>query len=218
MPLIEVEIPEIDAALPSTIETLIREAQNRIDLFGDVRRDRPIRRFIPSDFTLAYDALAVVAAKRLAPGRQFCEWGSGFGVVTLMAAILGFDACGIEIEEDLVVEAEKLARDFDLPVEFHCRSYIPEGYDSFTDDIGNSEQLSMQPLLPSEQVSMPRSMRVEDDPLSPAQFDLIYVYPWPGEESLVEKLFEATASEGAILLSNHAVDDMRIRRLVTCEI
>ena len=54
----------------------------------------------------------------LARGWRFCEWGSGFGVVVGLAALVEFDACGIEIEALLVAEARKLADDFDLPVEF----------------------------------------------------------------------------------------------------
>ena len=66
--------------------------------------------------------MAALAANDILPGTLFCEWGSGFGVVTCLAAMLEFDASGIEIESDLVDAAEDLSADFGLAVEFMCGS------------------------------------------------------------------------------------------------
>src|SRR2546423_1671474 len=81
----------------------------------------------PAATLAAFGALQALAESALAPGGRFCEWGSGFGVVTCLAAMIGFDACGIEIEPDLVAAARRLAADFDLSAEFVCGSFVPRG-------------------------------------------------------------------------------------------
>jgi hypothetical protein len=73
---------------------------------------RLVPRFVPSDYGATCPAASLL---RAAPGRLFCEWGSGFGVVACLAALLDFDACGIEIDEELVEAARQLAQAFDLP-------------------------------------------------------------------------------------------------------
>src|SRR5207245_474340 len=105
------------------------EADRRIEQFQTAGR---VPGFVASDFERAYRVLRDLAAADLAPGKLFCEWGSGFGVVACLAAMLEFDACGIEIDGALVGEAQQLADDFDLPVQFVRGSFIPNGAD--TDD------------------------------------------------------------------------------------
>src|SRR5258708_4692737 len=110
-------------ALPADVRAFLDEADRRIEQF---QMENHIAGFVPSDFALAYDLLRTVS-NDLAPGNLFCEWGSGFGVVTCLAAMLDFDAHGIEIESELVDSARQLAADFDLPVEFAQGSFIPTG-------------------------------------------------------------------------------------------
>lgn len=42
--------------------------------------------------------------------------------------------------------------------------------------------------------------------------DVVYVYPWPGEEAFFLGLFEETAAEGALLVAYYGVDDIRVYR------
>lgn len=42
--------------------------------------------------------------------------------------------------------------------------------------------------------------------------DAVYVYPWPGEEGYFLRLFDATASIGALLLMNLGPEDVRVFR------
>lgn len=88
--------------LPQRIVDLLDDADGRIDDFQFEHRDTPVAAFVPSDFVLAYQSLTAIVTRNLAAGRRFVEWGAGVGVVTCLAAELGFDAVGIEIEEDLV--------------------------------------------------------------------------------------------------------------------
>ena len=45
------------------------------------------------------------------------------------------------------------------------------------------------------------------------EFDLVFAYPWPDEEALIEGLFEGHARAGAMLLTYHADSTLRLRRL-----
>lgn len=64
--------------------------------------------FVPSDYELVWRYLAAL------PRGTFCEWGSGFGIVTGLAEILGFRAVGIELDERLVQASRELFADLNL--------------------------------------------------------------------------------------------------------
>src|SRR5262245_30630520 len=99
MPLADLDLPVSQATVPDDVQSFLREAEGRIVRFQQTSR---VHGFVPSDFERVYGVLRAVAARDLAPGRRFCEWGSGFGVVAGLAAMLDFDACGIEVEAELV--------------------------------------------------------------------------------------------------------------------
>jgi hypothetical protein len=197
MPLVDLDLPADGAALPGDVRSFLREAERRIERF---QRSSPYPGFVPSDFAGAYRALRALAEAGLAPGHRFCEWGSGFGVVTGLAALLEFDACGIEVEDELVDAAQRLAGDFDLPVEFYRGSFIPQSADAAVADDAFS-------WLTTDGGSMP-----EDLGVAPDDFDVIFAYPWPDEERLTGRLFERYAAPGAVLLTYHSGADFRLRR------
>jgi hypothetical protein len=142
--------------------------------------------------------LAIAGA---APGDLFCEWGSGFGVVACLAAMLGFESCGIEIEGELVDAARALADDFGLSVEFIRGSFIPEGSDVCPDPDDGFAWLTTHDGGTQEELG-----------LVPADFDTVFAYPWPDEERVVGELFERHAAVGAVLLTYHGNDVLRVRR------
>jgi hypothetical protein len=153
MPLLDLNLSVDRTALPGDVRAFLHEADRRIEQF---RLDCHLPGFVPSDFARVYDVLWALAAGDLLPGGMFCEWGSGFGVVACLAAMLELDACGIEIEGVLVDAARQLAHDFGLPVEFICGSFIPKGSkacfhtsDRFawltTQEEGRSEELGFGP-------------------------------------------------------------------------
>src|SRR5947208_15777027 len=98
MPLTEVFLDRSEAAVPADVRAFLREADRRIDEFQRCVR---VPGFVPSDFARTYGVLRNLSEANLTPGNLFCEWGSGFGVVACLAAMLDFDAVGIEIEADL---------------------------------------------------------------------------------------------------------------------
>src|SRR5262245_14922196 len=108
MALISVELARGAARPPPEVRRFLREARRRIARF---QRSGRARGFVPSDYNAAYAGLVALEASGLLAGLWFCEWGSGFGVVSCLAAMLGFEAWGIEAEGDLVEEARQLAED-----------------------------------------------------------------------------------------------------------
>ncbi len=203
MALVDLEMPVDDLALPADVVAFLREVDERIHWFIEERKDHPIRNFVPSDFKVVYAALRTLTETGLAPGNWLCEWGCGFGVVACLAAMLEFNTCGIEIEPDLHEAAETLADDFGLPVEFACGTYIPPGAEALTEVVDEDVEIT-----PGGQNAY------EDLRLDPDDFDIVFAYPWPGEEWLVEKLFERYAVVGAILMTYNGKDGVRLQRKV----
>ena len=130
---------------------------------------------------------------------SLCTFGCGFGIAACMASLLGFESYGIEIESEIAEFAEQLAGDHNLPVEILNTSYLPEGYEE-CEGIGGKD------LLPPEATTsggVPIDTTPIYDGLDPDEVDLFFVYPWPGQEGLMMDLFQAVASEDAILLIAH---------------
>jgi hypothetical protein len=204
MPLVDVELPEPHTpALPAKIRALIRESDRRT-------RDFLVRNTVPgfvlSDFERVGRALQAIREAGLAPGDACCEWGSGFGVVALMAACLDFRACGIEINADLVDEATALAADFELDVEFACGTYVPHGGEDLTDAVDEE----------FDWLSAGGACGYDALGVDPAEFDLVFAYPWPGEEQVIDDLFERYGTASALLLTyNGVLEDVRLRRKVS---
>ncbi|MHC4731329.1 MAG: methyltransferase domain-containing protein [Planctomycetota bacterium] len=202
MPLVDVELPQPRAAeLPARIGALIRESDRRTRRF---LARRAVSGFVASDFERVGRALQAVREANLGPGGACCEWGSGFGVVALMAACLDFQACGIEINADLVDEATALANEFQLDVEFACGTYVPQGGEDLTDACEEFDWLSAGGACGYDALGV-----------DPADFDLIFAYPWPGEEQVIDDLFERYGAVSALLLTYHGGrEDVRLRRKV----
>ncbi|ETW92062.1 MAG: hypothetical protein ETSY1_45385, partial [Candidatus Entotheonella factor] len=131
---IEIELPASISlnALPEQAARVIQKADRRWELFCGIQGNRRLPRFVPSEADLVFAAIDVVTQHDLPPGRVFCEWGSGFGTGTCLAALLGYEAYGIEIEPELVDIAKDMARNLDIPAGFLCTSYLPEGFESYS--------------------------------------------------------------------------------------
>ncbi len=164
------------------------------------QREQPTPAFVPSDFPAAYAALRALEASGLAPGRYFCEWGSGFGVVSCLAALLGFDACGIEAEGALVEAAGRLAADFGLPVQFACGNFLPA---ETARAAASGEFAWLAAGGPSGYDAL--GLDLED-------FAVVYAYPWPDEERLTATAFGRHSRPGAVLATYHSDEAVRLRR------
>lgn len=187
--------------IPAQAERLVRYAEDQVELFLHRRRDDPLPAFVPSDFRLSHAALEKIRDRRLAADMTFCEWGSGFGVTACLATQLGYDACGIEIERDLIDQAQALAAEHDLPTEFVHGSFIPESGDHLAYDSGDFATLATGVSSAYDELGLD----VED-------FAVIYAYPWPGEEQTVERIFEAYAARGALLVTYRGMNHIYLHR------
>lgn len=199
----EIKIEITKTALPENIKAFLKEADKRCDAFLESNMKRRIPRFIPSDSEFFYAALNAVTQKGLPIGNVFCEWGSGFGIGVGLAAMLGYEAYGIEIQETLVEHSNTLLNDFNLDSEILCESYLPEGYSSF-DGHGGHDLISG----PSNN----EAIYYDGMNVSIEEVDLFYVYPWPDEQELMLSLFDAVAGEDAILLAYYGEKDVCVYR------
>ncbi|MEL6715864.1 MAG: class I SAM-dependent methyltransferase [Planctomycetota bacterium] len=147
------------------IEQLLRRGDEIWREYCDAQER--FHRVIPADHALAVEALTEHRARK----HSFLELGAATGVITILADLLGYDAWGIEIEPDLVQTAEGLAREVGSGANFVEGSFVPMPY---RDEV---ELLDAEILTPTEgddaYAEMGRTL---------ADFDLVYAYPWPGEE------------------------------------
>ncbi|HUS38998.1 MAG: hypothetical protein WBF93_20680 [Pirellulales bacterium] len=207
VPLVDIEIKVSASVLPDDVVAFLREADLRVSEFA---RDFPVRGagFVPSDFVMVYHALRAITEADLAPGNSLCEWGSGFGVVASLAAMLGFNACGIEIEKSLVDESRRLAADFGLPVEFVHGSFVPPGAEAYAEEAyADSDAETFWLVTDADDA-------YDELGLDPDDFDVVFAYPWPSEECLIASLFEKYAAEDALFLSYNQYDSAILRRNV----
>ncbi len=205
MPLTDIDLDLFAHTLPAGVEAFLREADARVEAYA-IRHHVGSSGFVPSDFVTVYRALRAIVEGGLAPGESFCEWGSGFGVVASLAAMLGLHSHGIEIQSDLVDASQSLAEDFGLAVEFIHGSFIPRGGTNLVDDgfADTNEQVTW--LITDSDGAY------DELGLDPCDFDLIFAYPWPGEESVIEALFEQYAATGSLLLTYNQYDVVRVQR------
>ncbi|MEX0886829.1 MAG: hypothetical protein WD009_10365 [Phycisphaeraceae bacterium] len=190
-------------AVSPQADCLVRDAEAQIERFTHQRRNNPLPAFVPSDFRLSYATLELIRDRHLAPDMTFCEWGSGFGVTACLATQLGYDACGIEIERDLVDESQQLADNHDLSTTFAHGSFIPDCGNHLALDAGEFATLSTD--VPSGYDEL--GLDVED-------FSVVYAYPWPGEEQTVERIFDAYAATGALLITYRGMNHIQVHRQV----
>ena len=200
MPLSHLPLTATTSRPPADVRRFLREAGRRV---GRSQRDGRVPSFAASDFGRVYGALREVERAGLLAGRWFCEWGSGLGVVSCLAATLGLDAWGIETEPALVRAARRLAGDFGMAVEFVRGSFIPARAEA---GLTRGHDFAWLSRGGTRSAYEAMGLGVED-------FDLVFAYPWPDEEALIEGLFEGHARAGAMLLTYHADGALRLRRL-----
>jgi hypothetical protein len=113
MQLVDLTITATGRALDSRAEEFLAEGRSRfasVDCFD----------FVPSDYELVWRTLDAL------PRGHFCEWGSGFGLVTGLAEFLGFQASGIELNAELAAASRLLLAEFKLSAEIATGSYFDQ--------------------------------------------------------------------------------------------
>ncbi|MEQ8848250.1 hypothetical protein [Botrimarina sp.] len=204
--LVEIELHSDARPLPPRVRDLFDCADDLVERFSNDHRERPVPAFVPSDFVEVHHSLQRIEEARLTTGPRFLEWGSGIGVVTCLASLAGFDAAGIEIEPELVEIARGLADDHGFDVEFVAGSFVPTGGEQVIESHAYNLARSVTWLRTDGHDGYELLGLEADD------FDLVFAYPWPGEEEAIFDLFAEYAADGALLLTHHGEDGMLLQR------
>lgn len=199
MTLIPIPLQLDPSPLPPAAAALLAAAAPRIDAFL-AEPKHVASTYVPCDHELVYRGLLALRTDR-SVGHRFCEWGSGFGVVTGLAALLGFDATGIEVDGELVGAARALLAECGLRAPIHRGSFVPDAYAA-------RERLS--DLETRTELSAGDAYGDMDRDLD--DFDVVYAYPWPTEEELYCDVFGRHADHGAVLLTFSRAEGLRAYR------
>ncbi len=190
-------IAEVDAGLRARLDSLIEEGWTLWDRFDNEVRQERWHPFVAADYERVLQALLALRA----PGLRFLEWGSATGVITIMAEMLGFEAYGIELDPQLVDIARGLAERHGSAARFAAGSFLPAGYEWRPSDgdgrrgtIGDGSSGYLKLGHPLE------------------DFDLVYVYPWSGEEPMMHDLLRCYGRRGAQLLLYGGTEGVRVFR------
>ena len=177
----------MDAALRARLAELCAEGWAIWEKFDVEVRDHEFHPFVAAD----YEGVLTALLRHRAQGLKFLEWGSASGVITIMADLLGFEAYGIELDADLVKTARSLATRFDSRACFAAGSFLPSGY-VWRPSGGDGRIATI-----GEGASGYREL---GHPLD--EFDVVFGYPWGGEEPMMLDLMKRYGRSDALLLLN----------------
>jgi len=187
----------VDGRLESRLDALCADGWEIWQRFDDTFRRRHFHPFVPADYDVARNLLSSLRA----PGRQFLEWGSATGIITIMADMMGFDAYGIEIDAALVATAREVASRHRSNARFIVGSFLPAGYrfrapdgDGRTGTIANG---------PSGYLELGLALE---------HFDVVFGYPWGGEEAVMLDVMQRYGRSDALLLLYDSDNSMRVYR------
>lgn len=190
-------VPEVDRSVLERIFALSEEGQDIWDRFDHEVRQQQWHPFVPADYGRVQAALVRLRS----PGLKFLEWGSATGVITIMADLLGYEAYGIECDPHLFEVARGLAEKFNSRARFAAGSFLPTGYtwrprdgDGRLGTIGDGPSGYLDLGLPLE------------------EFDLVYGYPWGGEEPMMHDLMRRYGGPKARLLLHASAGGIQVYR------
>lgn len=180
-------ILETACALDDDLIVEFGELWARAETLWEIHQDAsPFHGYVSADYMAVFESLARLRGRV----RTILEWGSGLGVVTIMASRMGFDAFGIEAEAELVTHAETFAKDFGSSARFAHGSFIPD--DFFLDRSSKLEEYRTATNAAAAYSQL--DLRLCD-------FDLVYAYPWPKEHSLYRKIIQDCGRHDAMMLT-----------------
>lgn len=202
MTLQPIDIPDSIKVIPHSQRagSLIDDANDRIEAFM-LADQSVIENFVTCDFHLVDQALAWIEQHHLLTGNRFCELGSGFGVAAMLAAIRSMESVGIEIESVLVDQSSDLANDLEVAAKFFYGSFVPRDIIGLSDLAADIKHVETHEDDVYEEIGL-----AMDD------FDLFFAFPWPGEHTFFEGVFDACAADGALLLTYRGRDGMNLVR------
>ena len=208
---IAMEGPE--ARVSDQVARLIATCSRGWERFFADHDDHQAPRFVPSVPERVFAVLEEVTRRQLPPTRVFCEWGSGFGTATCLAALLGYEAYGLEIDEELVRLSRAIARRLGIPVTMLCTSLFPAGYAAYA-GVDGAALVTSASVRDHDTAAARGPLRYAGMESAIADIGLFFAYPWPEERALMQELCAAVARAGAILVVYHTDTDIRVWRKV----
>jgi len=181
---------------PDHLLTEFHELWQAADQLWEERQDQPaFHGYVSADYPAIYQALVRLQGRAV----TVLEWGSGLGIVTIMASRMGFEAYGIEAEDELVDHSREFAETYGPAALFAQGSFIPDAFDwnpSDGDDI-------VRTLVDTPAAYGELDMELRD-------FDLVYAYPWPDEHTLYRNIIREYGRSDALLLSYDAREGLEL--------
>jgi hypothetical protein len=178
-------LPVVDGTLRARLQAVCDEGWDLWSRFDIEVRQDVFHAFVAADYEGVWQTLERLRR----PGLRFVEWGSATGVITILADLLGYEACGIEIDEDLVAAARDLSARHGSSARFVEGSFIPGGYRMRPQDAD-----ACVATVVDGEPGYPQLARLLED------FDLVFVFPWPGEEGLMLDIMRSYGGAAARLL------------------
>jgi|TARA_B110000116_G_scaffold271826_1_gene293870 hypothetical protein len=197
VPIEEIDLTIEKKKLPEKIKNYLKEANHRIDELFETEKNHKVPRFIPCNDELLYHWLSAIKDSDLCLDKVYCEWGSGYGVGTCLASLLGYESYGIEIEPSLIEASRKLAEDSNISVTIIEHDYMPEGFECY-EGSGGAELIRPENYTYQERSELRPGYEGMDADLD--EVDIFFIYPWPGEQEFVLEFFQAVATDGALCL------------------
>lgn len=173
--------------LHARLTALFAEGWQIWDRFSLEPREHDFHPFVPADYEVVLAALLPYQDS----GAKFLEWGSANGVISIMADLLGCDACGIELDAGLVATARELAEKFGSGARFVEGSFLPAGYE--WQATGGDGRLATIGEGPSGYRELGRHLD---------EFDMVFAFPWGGEEPMMLDLMRCYGRADARLMLN----------------
>ncbi|MEE2639342.1 MAG: hypothetical protein VX768_01835 [Planctomycetota bacterium] len=198
-----------ESALPEAARRIITSGRQAIEAFQAVSHTDPVPGFHPGDFEEAWRWLVAVSGQldhRSSP--RCCEWGSGFAVVSALASLVGFQCTAIESDRRLFKASARWLHGLGAELEHLQGSFIPADFSSSWKESQAAAEMGSMSLW----LDLEARFALEGKEEANAIFDLVYAYPWPGEETFVFELFDFSARRGAWLLTFHGAADFRLHR------
>ncbi|NUQ19836.1 MAG: class I SAM-dependent methyltransferase [Gemmatimonadaceae bacterium] len=179
----------VDAHLDARLDALCAEGWAIFERFERELRDRHFHPFVAAD----YDVVRATLGRLRASGRRFLEWGSATGIITIMADLLGFEAYGIELDPALVATAREVGARYRSRARFVEGSFLPAGYEPRRRD--GEDRTGTIGDGPSGYLQL--GLALED-------FDVVFAYPWGGEERVMLDVMQRFGRRDALLLLHDA--------------
>lgn len=195
------DIGDLDPTPPESVASWIAASRDRIQLYWDRFKEKPLPQYVECDFELVSAAIERCLDRNIPDGRLFVEWGAGFGVVTGVAGLLGLDAIGIEAEPFLCEQARELFAANNVPGEMWQGNFLPTGASDLADDTDPLVSLthSIEPAYDEYEI-----------PLS--DFSIVFAYPWPGEEHFLRLVFDRFCRSGATMVMYRGPNHVEVYR------